>query len=421
MRVELKYGNGKRSLVIPPKASVSVLSPPNLPICKSIGKALNHELDYPLDCKSFGEMLRRIAPERVAIAVPDESRPAPLKQLLPIVLERIHATLPGLDSSAITIILGGGLHQPLDIEGRERIIPPEISAGCRVVSHDAIGAPMVDLGVTSRGAPVRINAEFAEAELKIVIGQIDPHQFVGFTGGAKGAVIGCGAAESIERNHSLMFDEKARPGVIEGNPVREDIDEAGDMVGIDMVVDVVLDADNNVVELLAGKSTSVLREGAKTCAALHGMAVRDAFDIVVASCGGYPKDICLYQAQKGLNLASQAAKQGGKILLLAAAPQGVGDDTYFSYVTRFATPQEVLVDFRKLGFKMGAHKAFLFARTLANHDVAVCSEMDAETLAKCHLRAADPESTIEQWVAEFDGVPRVAVVPNANTTYFYPA
>jgi nickel-dependent lactate racemase len=86
---------------------------------------------------------------------------------------------------------------------------------------------MVDFGMTSRGKPVSVNAVFSESVLKLVIGQIDPHQFVGFTGRAKGAVIGCGAAKTIEGNHSLMFDERAWVGRIEGNPVREDIDEAG--------------------------------------------------------------------------------------------------------------------------------------------------------------------------------------------------
>ena len=108
---------------------------------------------------------------------------------------------------------------------------------------------------------------------------------------------------------------------------------------------------------------AVLLAGAGVCATLYGVHISEKFDIVIASCGGHPKDITLYQAQKGLNLASHALKPGGQVLLLAACPQGVGDDVYFDYVSRFQTTQEVLDDFRRLGFKMGAHKAFLFART----------------------------------------------------------
>ena len=380
---------------------------------------MNRVLSNPLKCDPLEDMLKRMAPKRVAIVVPDESRPTPVEALLPVLLDRLYDALPDLEPSAVLVVIGGGLHPPPDSEGLKKIVPPETVAGCRVIAHDAFTSPMVDMGITRRGTPVKINKEVAEAAFKIVIGQIDPHQFVGFTGGAKGVVIGCASPESIERNHSLMFDEGATVGRIHGNPAREDMNEAGRMAGVDVAIDVVLDADNNVVELLAGEPTAVLEEGAKTCAAVYGMPIEDEFDIVVASCGGYPKDMCLYQAQKGLNLASHAAKHGGKILLFAAARQGVGDDAYFDYVSRFATPQEVLRDFKRLGFKMGAHKAFLFSRTLINYDVAVVSDLDANILKECHLKRADPEVVMQEWVEGFIGRPRVAVVPNANTTYFY--
>jgi hypothetical protein len=187
----------------------------------------------------------------------------------------------------------------------------------------------------------------------------------------------------------------------DGNPVREDLTEAGEMVGVDFAVNFVLDADKQAVEVAAGRPAAVLESCAATCARVYGVAIEEKFDIVVASCGGYPKDICLYQAQKGLNLASHALKPGGRILLLAASPQGVGDDIYFDYVSQFTSPEEVIRDFKATGFRMGAHKAYLFGRTLVNYDVAVFSDLDPGILRKCHLRAAEPESVITEWVADF--------------------
>jgi nickel-dependent lactate racemase len=421
MRIPLKYGDGEYLLDIPEEAEASIFRPKHVEALDSVGEAINSALDNPLGCERFEDLARRLTPASVTIAVPDETRPAPVKELLPGILERLFSALPDLRPSAVSIIIGGGLHPPMNSEDIEQLVPSDLVSGCRVMAHDATHAMMVDVGVTRRGTPLRVNAEVMEADFKIVVGQIDPHQFVGFTGGAKGIVIGCASRETIEHNHSLMADEGARVGSIRGNPAREDMDEAGHMVGIDLAINVVLDADNKVVELLAGEPTAVLEKGAETCAALYGTMLEEPFDIVVASCGGHPKDISLYQAQKGLNLASRAAKHGGKIMLLAAAPQGTGDDTYFDYVSRFKTPEAVLDDFRKIGFKMGAHKAFLFAWTLVNYDVAVFSEVDAEILAKCHLPAADPDSIIKKWVHGFHGRPRVAVIPNANTTYFYSA
>jgi lactate racemase len=419
LMVELKYGKGRIKVDIPEKAVVSILEPLHAPVLASVPEALDAALSAPRGCPPIEAALAARRPRSVAIAVPDETRPAPLREILPVLLHRLEAALHTALADGVTLFVGGGLHPPADAAAIERILPPEITRGCRVVAHDARRAPMRDYGTTSRGTPVRINAEYAAADFKLVIGQVDPHQFVGFTGGAKGVVIGCAAPETIEMNHSLMAQPNAHVGQLKGNPVREDMNEAGEMAGIDLAVNFVLDADKKAVHLAAGKPAQVLESCAEICAGVYGVAIEEKFDIVIASCGGYPKDICLYQAQKGLNLASHALKPGGHILLLAASPQGVGDDIYFDYVSQFTSPEEVMRDFKASGFRMGAHKAYLFGRTLVNFNVAVFSDLDPGILGKCHLRAAEPESVIREWVADFNGTPRMAVIPNANTTYFY--
>jgi nickel-dependent lactate racemase len=419
MDVEVKYGSVTVRVPIPDRAAVSILQPLSLPVIASVEASLAAALDSPLGCKTFDRLISEIRPRSVAISVPDETRPTPTQVVLPPLLERIRSATSGASPSEIVVFIGRGLHPPSDTAATERVFPAEITRGCRVVAHDARSAKMFDYGRTSRGTPLRINAEYAAADMKLVIGQVDPHQFVGFTGGSKGVVIGCASAETIEKNHSLMFQPDALVGRLHGNPVREDLSEAGRIVGIDFAVNFVLDADKNVVHLSAGKPDDVLETCAGVCAKVYGVGISEKFDIVVASCGGHPKDICLYQAQKGLNLASHALKPGGHMLLLAASPQGVGDDIYFDYVSLFASPEEVIQDFKSTGFRMGAHKAYLFGQTLVNYDVAVFSDLEPEVLRACHLRAADPATILEEWVSGFHGTPRVAVVPNANTTYFY--
>lgn len=416
MEIELKYGQAQKLLYIPKKARVSMLSSSTLPVVENLDEAFEEAMDCPINAPRLEAMAE---PKRVAIAVSDETRPVPVKILLPLLLKRLYKAFPSLTPNQVTIVIGAGLHPALDKEGIRRVVPESVAPGCEVISHDAVRSQMADFGTTSLGTPVRINKCFAEAALKLVIGNIDPHQFVGFTGGAKGGVIGCGSKNTIEANHSLMFNEKARVGNIEGNPVRSDIDEAGDMVGIPMVINAVLDGSRRVVRLLAGEPVAVYRKGASICATLYGVAIKEKFDMVVASCGGHPKDINLYQAQKGLAHAAQAAKPGGKILLVAACPQGVGDEVYFDYVSRFPTPEAVLKDFKTMGFKMGAHKAYLFSKTLVAFDVAMASDIQPEILSTCHLKACDPQATIEEWVDAFHDRPTVTVIPNASTTYFY--
>ncbi|MBM3302277.1 MAG: nickel-dependent lactate racemase, partial [Deltaproteobacteria bacterium] len=385
MLISLAYGESIREFEIPDKADVTLLSPSRHPILEDVTDALEEALDHLVGTSPFEDLVRERVAEKVVMVVPDETRPALLKIILPPLLKRLHDVAPQLKSSGVTILVRGGLHPPMDSDRLENLIPSPIAPGCRVIAHDAKNARMVDFGSTGRGTPVRVNAEFIASELRMVIGQIDPHQFVCFTGGSKGAVIGVASSETIEHNHGLLFQPNAQVGRLKNNPVRQDINEAGGMVGIHFVVDVVLDSEKRVVQVMAGEPDSVLATAAQTCASLYEVPISEKFEIVIASCAGHPKDICLYQAQKGLNLASHALKPGGKILLLAACPQGVGDGTYLEYVSRFDTPQQVIEDFTRLGFKMGAHKAFLFARTLDRFEVAMASDLDSQTLKKCHL------------------------------------
>jgi nickel-dependent lactate racemase len=419
MKFDLKYGTGIKSVQIPEDAEVTLLQPETMPILESLSLSLNNALENPLGCDPLASQLQQKAQPKIAIAVPDETLSTPVKELLTIILKHIYKSLPKLEPDSVTIVIGGGLHSPPDAERQKHLIPKPIASGCNILVHDANYSLVKSFGSTSRGTPVRINAALADADFILVIGQIDPHQFVGFTGGSKGVVIGCGSPESIEHNHSLMLEKNSCVGLIEGNPVREDLNEAGRMIGIDFAVNVVLNPDKKVVRVLAGEPEAVLKQGAKTCTKLYGVKIKTKFDIVVASCGGKPKDIVLYQAQKGLNLSSHAVKKGGKILLLAACQHGIGDDVYFDYVCQFASPEAVLKDFKKMEFTMGAHKAYLFGRTLVDYDVAVFSDLDPAIMGQCHLRAADPSNIINEWVDGFEGIPKVAVIPYANTTYFY--
>lgn len=417
MEVQLKYGEGTIEIQIPDSVDITVLEPKKIRSVSSVKHCLHEAL------AQASERHTDILPgpkenQRVAIAIPDVTRPLPIAEILPHLLNWLFDKIPDLTPERVNIIIGCGLHADYERESIEDLVPHQLPQGCRIIVHDAFSSPTAYFGTTAAGTPVLINDAFAIADYKIVVGQIDPHQIVGFTDSVSGLITGCSGEATIEHNHSLMFDDAAKVGILAGNPVREDMNEAANIVGIDLAVDFVLAPNKEIVKVIAGRPIDTLYEGAKISSDLYGVAIDKKFDIVVASCGGYPKDICLYQAQKGLNLASQAVKIGGHILLLAALTRGVGDDIYFDYVSQFTTPDEVLSDFRKQRFRMGAHKAFLFGRTLSEFDVAVHSEMDHGVLQKCHLRAADPSRVIAEWLEDGPRTKSIGIITNANTTYF---
>jgi len=417
VEIQLKYGKGTKTLHVPDKADVTLMKPREMPTIPDLPAALNEAFNAPLGALPLEKQPR---PCKVAIAVPDETRPAPLKQLLPVLLQRIFQAWPQLRPEDVALVVGGGLHPAPDAGQLARILPDDLP-GCTVISHDALTSPMHSYGHTSWGTPVEVNSAIGQADFKIVVGMVDPHQFQGMTGGSKGITIGCASKAMIERNHSLMANHAARVGNIVDNPTRLDLNEAGRMIGIDLAVNVCLNPAKQAVGLFVGEPEAALQAGAAITEQVYGLPLDRPFEIVIASCGGEPKDICLYQAQKGLNMASQCAEDGGKILLLAACGQGVGDPHYEKYVCQFSCPEDQMREFAEQGFRMGAHKAFLFSRTLTRFTVVVDSEMDAQSLGHCHLTKGDAQATLDDWIASYpeSGRPRIAVVPNANTTFFF--
>lgn len=413
MRHTVPYGKGSLSFELPESAFATVFEPRQVPPLLDPLAAFEQALDAPEHCPRLEDLA---APSSIAIAVPDETRPFPTRLLLPLLLNRIFKAWPALSPTQICIVVGGGLHAPADTAQLKRILPDDLD-GCRVLSHDALRSPMLRLGTTERGTPVEINAVYAQAALKIVMGMVDAHQFVGFTGGAKGVVVGCASAAMIQKNHAMLSAPEACAGSLEHNPVREDLNEAGRIVGVNLAVNVALDAQNKITALFAGDPAAVLRAAARKTRELYGLKLEKPFDIVIASCGGMPKDICLYQAQKGLDAASRCAGENGKILLVAECSQGVGDARYATYVRRFADHAAVVRDFERGPFLMGAHKAYLFSRAAVRHELVLHTALSDEILARCLLRKGEARATLAAWLKDTPQA-RVAVLTHANATFF---
>lgn len=401
------------NLDLPGNIQADVFEPKQVAPLDDPAAALAAALDSPIGCQRLEE---QPDPVSVAIAVPDETRPVPLKLLLPPLIARILAAWPSLKAENITIVVGGGLHPPADEAQLARILPDSVRV-CRIVSHDAENSPIISFGVTSRGTPVEINAEVGWAQYRMVVGMVDSHQFVGFTGGAKGVTIGCASAAMVTANHRMMTSPAAFAGNITDNPVRQDLNESGKLAGVNLAINVVMDASKKPVSILAGVPHEVMLAASGKTAELYGLTFDKPYDIVVASCGGLPKDICLYQAQKGLSTASSCAAPGGKIILLAKCEQGVGDNHYYNYVRKFKSDKVLMEEFSKGTFRMGAHKAFLFARATTRFEVAIHSDLPDATLAECLLTPGKLQPTVERWLLEVPKA-RVAIIKSSNSSFF---
>ena len=370
-------------------------------------------LDRPLGPKRLEDFRRA---RSAAIAISDETRPVPNRVILPPLLERLESM--GIAASAIQILIAPGLHRPTP-EGRlSKLLPAEILKRYRVTVHDAKQIDLTFLGNTSRGTPVFVNPLSHRAELRLVVGLIDPHQFVGYTGGAKGAAIGLAGSQTIEANHGMLFDRRAVTGAIRENPVRQDIEEIGRVMGVHWVVSVILDEMNGLTGIFSGHPVQVEQAGTECCRAIYEARVSKQYDLIIASPGGYPKDINVYQAQKGLAHVTPFVRRDGDILFFAECPDGHGEDLFYERMKQHETPAGVVNDFRKAKFEMGGHKAFLWCRSLIRARVHLYSAIDdrlSRTLMVWPVKTV--RETLERIRSRYDHPPKIAVVPKANSTY----
>jgi nickel-dependent lactate racemase len=248
----------------------------------------------------------------------------------------------------------------------------------------------------------------------VCTGNIDYHYFAGFSGGAKAVVPGICTCDTIRANHGMMLHKAAKAGVLEGNPVRGDIDEAGGMIGIDFILNVVLDEERRIVRAVAGDYLAAHRAGVAFYDARCDLRVDEAADVVVASPGGAPKDMNLYQAQKTLDNVAGAVRDGGVIVLVARCREGLGNAVFEEWMTSMRAPRD-LVDRIRREFVLGGHKAAAIAALLERVDVHLVSELSDDLVRAMHMTPFDDvDAAVTAAVDRAGRDARVLVIPHGS-------
>jgi nickel-dependent lactate racemase len=409
----IPYGRTQLTARLEGAFQVELLAPAPVPPVTDPAQAVRDALSNPLG----GVRLSNFAGARsAAIAINDKTRPVPHAVLLPPLLQEL-ANL-GLPPSAITFIVATGLHAPMKEAEFAEILPADIVGRYRVVSHDAAGTEnLVALRPTRRGTPVLVNRVFAQADLRLVVGNLEPHQFMGFSGGVKTAAIGLGGKDTIKANHALMLDPCSDLARYDDNPARQDVEEIGRMIGVHFALNGILNENKQIVRVLAGEPQAVVREGIPQVLELYRVRVAAPFDLMVVSPGGHPKDINLYQAQKALGHATRVSRKGGTIILVAACPEGTGSRSYEDWVTGMASHEAVIERFQREGFRIGPHKAFQIARDASPRRVFMVSQMAPEFVQKLLLTpCASLDCALALALKDLAPGARIGIMPWANAT-----
>ncbi|MCX6550591.1 MAG: nickel-dependent lactate racemase [Acidobacteria bacterium] len=353
-----------------------------------------------------------------AIAVNDRTRPVPHDVLLPPLLRRLERA--GVPPDDVLIVIATGTH-PVTPETQFReVVPLDILRRYRVVSHDARDeGGLAFLGTTSRGTPVWVNRAYLERELRVVVGVIEPHQFVGFSGGVKSASIGLAGYATVGHNHSMMSHPLSQLGRYDDNPCRQDIEDIGARIGIHLALNVILGDGKRIIRALAGPPVDVMRAGIPLVRGINQVEVDAPFDLMIVSPGGHPKDVNVYQAQKALAHAALVTRPGGTILLAAACPDGTGSQAYDDWMRHpdMTSHAAVIERFAREGYHIGPHKAFQISRDASRFTVLLHSAMAPAFVARLLLDPIpDVQAAIARAIAELQPGSRIGVMPRANAT-----
>lgn len=274
---------------------------------------------------------------RVAIAVPDITRPVPTWDILPRLINRLKKV--GVSLEDLVIIFATGTHKETD-ETYVMKVFSKLSVKPRYIIHNDEDKGHVYLGDTRYGTPVEVDGQFLDADVRITIGGVQPHPWAGFSGGAKMVLPGLSSTRTVSTHHVKWVGKPGvRPGNIVNNPFREDIEEAGRMADVTCSLEIVLDTNYNIVYSAGGPMDKAFQESVKVSSKVYLRSIEKLYDVVIANAS--PQDVNFYQATKALQHAFNAVKPGGTLILFTESRLGVGTPTFKEFMN---IPHEDVVE-----------------------------------------------------------------------------
>jgi len=414
-RIVLKYGRDEVTLPESAFRGVDRLTAKLPPLPPAADQLVRQRLARPVGCLPLRQLVH--AGDSVAVAISDVTRYSATELFLGPLLEETDAA--GIPRNRVTVYVARGTHRSLSVEEFRAVAGPELSSGVRLEQSDPDG-DVADLGTTSRGTPVFVCRSLMEHDRIVLTGTISFHYFAGFGGGRKALVPGCAGRKTAEATHFRIFRTDgpgkhpfARPGVLAGNPVHEDIIEAVSMAKPVFLLNTLLTPDKAIFDVVAGHWQKAHEEGCALYAKVFRVSIPKRYPLVIASAGGFPKDINFIQSHKALDQAFHAVEEGGVLILLAECADGFGSPTFFPWF-RFEAPEAMEAELRAHYQIYGqtAHAAFVKARACR---IVLVSSLKPADVGKMGMT---PAASIEEAVRMAEGMlgtlPTPLVIPDAG-------
>lgn len=420
-RIELPYDRGEILTVeVPDRNLLACVQHPVLPAVKDAVGEIRRAMGAPVASASLAELAG--AGRKTVIAVTDITRYCPDREVAELVLEELHRG--GARVEDVTFVMATGTHRDMTRKEIAAKLGEKIAGRYRIVNHNwKDEGQIVDKGEGKHGFPIQINRLVAEADLRITTGVIEPHLFAGYSGGAKTILIGAGGHATIGATHG--YATLSHPRSLLGDTeslFRQFINDAGERVCVDFVVNLVVDPRKRLLRAFAGRPKPTFEAGVTFARGAYEVPVPGAADIVI-SVPGFPKNLNLYQATRAANPAILARtptlKPGGILIIPAPCRDGLGEESYSKWLADTTDGRSIVEKARTEGFPPGAHKGYLIGRYLTHASEVIITDcmIPEETICAVKLTPMKSlQSALDRALGQMGPDAKVLVIPAGTVT-----
>ena len=394
MKKEYTFRYGSTSVTLPVEENqvIGVIEGNDVKPLEDIEGALVSALDNPIESKSLYDIASKAS--SIVLVISDMTRFWMRQDIIVPLIVRYLVEKCGKDYSDLGIVIATGTHVGGSEDDLRTLVTSDIFDKVKTVNHDCRADDLVYLGTTSYGTPVKVNKAAAEADLVICLGAATYHVMAGFGGGRKSILPGIAGLETIKHNHAyslapdkFITNPEIGNGVLDGNPLNEDMLEAAAMMKNLFMITLVTDAEFRLASIFAGHWRKSWEAACDEVRRIYTVPIKEKADVVITSCGGFPKDESLYQGTKAVDNVISALKDGGTLILLLEGRNGGGSPDYFDWIKPLVngTFEKELRE----NFTVGGYIFFLNCEQASRFNILMYSSIPAETVKPMGIKAYD--------------------------------
>lgn len=379
MKYTLAYGKGKLEFQMPDGVTPLTVVPGKRESLADPQGETEAMLKNPVGTPPLVEMLKSGKPEKVVVVLNDITRPTPYGVLLPPLLKSFAEA--GIRDEQVTFLIALGIHDPHTERQNREVYGDELVDRFTILNHEGENPDMlVNLGPLESGYDFVVNKLVYEADFLITLGVVMPHYFAGYSGGRKSILPGMVSKATVAANHARLVEIMDDMPHIDRNPISREMIAAARKVGVNFIINAVTNDAQELVSVVAGDLERAWRKAVDVSASMFEVPFEKQADVCVTCASGYPRDINVYQAQKGLDHADHITRPGGTIVIAAECAAGWGEDVFEEWVKRKWPAAKVMEEIKR-SFVLGGHKAYGYAKVAVDKEVILISALSEEDTA----------------------------------------